>query len=66
MQDIEKMVLILKETIQKTFGSHSKNSDEMGKEKKNGDDLGICILNLLSEVGTLPSLVAICLVNVEM
>ena len=53
--------------MQKTFGSHSQNSDEMGKEKKEvGDDLGICILNLLSEVGTLPSLVAICLVKMEM
>ena len=43
------------------------NQKKKKKEKKEvGDDFNICVLNLLPEVSTLPSLLAISLAKVEM
>lgn len=52
----------LAERTQKTFASPSKNAvekkkRERRKQQKIGDDLSVCVLNFLVEVGALPSLV---------
>ena len=47
---------------QKTFGSPSKNNARKDKKQQEiGDNLSVCVINLLSVVSTLPRLVAISL-----
>ena len=56
--------------IQTTFVSPVKNTDKKerkGKRKQEvGDDLRVCVLNILPEVSTMPSLVVINLVKEEL
>ena len=57
------------ENIRATFVSPSKNADKREREAKReqevGRELSFCVLNIFTEVKTLPSSVAISLVNVQ-
>ena len=50
-----------------TFASWSKSTDEKEKEEKQevGDNLSVCVMNILPKVSSLPNLLAINLMKME-
>ena len=57
----------LDKTLEITFASQSRKSDEKEKKKKQevGDDWSVCVINILPKVSSLPSLLAINLMKME-
>ena len=51
--------------MQKKFPVHPKSCQEAEKEQELGDDLSVCIMNILPKVSSLPSLLAINLTKME-